>query len=467
VKLELHPYQKTAVKFLLEKLTAGQGAAIFLDPGLGKTVVTLEALASLDLLGAWQQVLICAPLRVMGLVWPKEIEQWGYNFDYCILHGSNKAKYLNNGCEVHLINTDGVRWLAKQDSRPKYDLVIVDESSCFKSWNSQRQKALSKICNGSPTVILTGTPAANSYHDLGPQMKLVDQGKSLCTTEYRFKAKFCQKIMRGPFPEYVITEAGRKLIDKQIAPMVLRMSAEDYLDMPDRVYRDVIVQLPRKARAIYEKAERAVFTELENGTLDFNSPTSSYAKCRQIANGGVYVTQAGSDTRESEHIHDAKTDAVSEILGELQGKPALCLYQTWHDLERLHKRFPDAPAINGKTNSKQTQELIKRFRAGGIQLLLAQPAAMSHGVDGLQGACADVIWYGLSDKPETVQQAEARIYRQGQKQKQVRIHRIVSELTIDEVVLGRLAAKAAGQKALFDALKKYREKVLVQKTGRG
>ena len=245
-------------------------------------------------------------------------------------------------------------------------------------------------------------------------------------------------------------------IDSAIADKVLWMAAGDHLDMPDVLYNDIIVELPPKVREQYEQMEKEMFLELEGGTVEALAPSSKYQICKSLANGGLYEYNE-VDERITHEIHQEKTKAVGEVVESLSGKPALVLYQYNHDLERLHKAFPRAPVINGKSKLAETRNVINDWVKGKVPMILAQPQAMSHGVDRLQHAGSDVIWYGLTDRNEVYLQANARILRQGACGDQVRIHHIMANSTVDFAIRERLKNKGDDQKALLDALKKYRE----------
>ena len=338
-----------------------------------------------------------------------------------------------------------------------FDLIVVDESTAFKNPSSKRTKALIRLLKTvKKRIILTGTPAPNSHKDLYSQMLVVDNGASLGRTQAEFRARFLQQ---GGFKgrEWLVRDGAADQIDRAIADKVIWMCAADHLDMPRLVHNNVLVQLPPKVRAEYDRLEKEMFVELEQGTVEALAPASKYQMCKSIANGGLYQTDEFGE-RTTHHMHNAKTDALKEIIDNLNGKPALVLYAYNHDLDRLTEAFPKAPVINGASKLEDTKEVIAEWQTGAFPVLLAQPQAMSHGVDGLQGASQDIIWYGLSDRNEVVLQANARIYRQGNEHEQVRIHHIVADKTVDEAIVARLKDKTKGQQALLDALTAYRER---------
>lgn len=454
---QLHQYQEYAAGWVIDRLEQYLGAGLLLDMGLGKSLITLDVIDWFRTLGRVKRVLIVAPLRVAHLGWPKEIEKWGFDFSYTVLHGPRKEKLLRENTFVHIINPEGLAWLVKQpEALRDYDLLVVDESTYFKNFTAKRTKALKKLLKKiKKRIILTGTPAPNSYADLFSQMFIVDDGASLGKTLTTFRSQFMQQ---GGFQGRVwsMRDGSDDRIDEAIAGKVLWMDARDHLDMPKVVYNDIIVDLPSQVREQYEQMEKEMFLELDKGTVEALAPSSKYAMCKSISNGGLYE-QDELGGRIIHKLHDEKTKAVAEIVESLNGKPLLCFYQFWHDLERLTAKFPKAKVINGKSHIRDTAKVIDAWVKGKVPLLLAQPQALSHGVDRLQHAGSDIVWYGMTDRNEVYLQANARIYRQGACRDQVRIHHILCDKTVDLAIRERIMNKKAGQEALLDALKQYQK----------
>jgi SNF2 family DNA or RNA helicase len=256
--------------------------------------------------------------------------------------------------------------------------------------------------------------------------------------------------------KYLMTDAAKQEFYRRISPSVLRMGAEDHLDMPPRVDRTVEIDLPPRIATIYRDIEKKLFAQLDDGSdLVASSAGAKYTLCRQIANGGAYQTDPITEERSELYVHDAKLDAVREIVSELNGKPAIIAYQFDHDRDRLSKAYPKAPAIRGGLPIKRTIEIVDAWNAGEIPVLLVQPQALSHGAN-MQTGGRDLIWFGHTDQLEIYLQLNARIYRQGQTG-QVRFHHVVARGTVDEAVFTRLMDKTADQDAMMKALQAYRE----------
>lgn len=453
-----HQYQKEARDFVLTRFGDGQpGAGLFLDPGLGKTAITLDVASRLRESGAVGRVLVIAPRRVIHNVWVNEIEKWGFGFDYAIMQGNRRSREYNlcKDATLQFINPENVEWLQKQGVPLMYDLLVVDESTKFKNWSCKRTRALRKIIKRIPRrMILTGTPVANSLADLFSQMFILDNGEALGTAISRFRNKY---MYRGGFNGYkwFMQQGADAAIFDKIKHMVLRMDADDLLELPTLVENKVPVDMKPQVLMAYKHLQRELFARIDSGQeLIASGAGGCYQMCRGFANGGVYTVPG--DRTSSTVIHNEKTEAMSDLLEEIGGKPTIIVYQYQHDLERIRKAIPGCPAINGDTKDKEAGLLLRQWTAGGLPTLALQPQSTSHGLN-LQGTCCDIIFYGLPDRPEDYIQMVRRVWRQGADGRRVIIHLIVTKRTVDMAVWGRLCDKGSTQKTMLDALKKYRE----------
>ena len=464
MRFKPHSYQKLAIDNCLDRMAKNlPGSALFLEPGLGKTAISLSIIEAAKLIGYCEKVLIIAPLRVAQSVWKQEIQKWGFDLSCVLVHTSDKNKrkeLLNKNVDIVMVTSDGVCWLDNDFPNEFFDLIIVDESTKFKSWGAKRTKHLrSLVKRAFHRIILTGTPAPNSLSDLFPQHFLIDLGECLGTSITKFRAQFCQQAGFEGRAWEIRKDMVETLKDK-IAPQCLYLAARDHLNMPELVYNTIPIELPDKAKKIYDDMEKELFAEIE--VLDDTKPLAAtttgakYNLCRQIANGGAYVYDEFFGERDTVYVHQAKVDALEDLYEELNGKQLLVAYLFDHDLLRIRERFPKIRAINGKTSAKELQNIIAKWKDGNEGILACQCQAMSHGIDGFQEAGSDICWFGLSDQPEVVAQLNARIYRQGVVGKQVRIHQLIASQTVDEAVMKRLESKDASQASLLNAIKEYR-----------
>jgi SNF2 family DNA or RNA helicase len=449
-------YQLEAAKFMVSRGVAG----LFLDPGLGKTSVTLAAFASLKKQGYVGRMLVIAPLRVCYSVWPNEIKKWSQfaGLRIAILHGPNKNARARLNYDVFVVNPEafstgkGGSWYENYAAEyVQADMLVVDESTKFKNSQSKRFKSLKNLLgNFKRRYILTGTPVANGLEDLFGQIYLLDRGVALGAYISHFRREHYQpKSSWGGYSEWELKEGHESLILDKIAPFCLRMSSDDYLELPELVENVVSVPIPDTLRKSYEVLEKDFITKI--GELDveaFNSAALSI-KLRQICNGGVY----GEDGTPI-HVHGAKCDALESIVEEA-GKPVLCAYQFVHDVHRIREHFGyEVPYIGGGVSERRASELIDDFNAGKIPLLLAHPASAGHGLN-LQEQSNHVVFFGLPWSLEEYDQFIRRVHRQGNPNSHVFLHILLIENTLEQGMAKALSSKDRTQKAFFSAIKDY------------
>ena len=444
MKFKPHGYQQAAIEWIYEHPACG----LFLDMGLGKTVTTLTALRSIIYdYGDVCRALVIAPKRVAEETWPAELAKWDHLADltYSLVAGSRKDRLaaLDTGADIDIIGRDNVSWLVDHYGKAwPYDAIVIDELSSFKSHQSKRFKALKKVRPLSKRVIgLTGTPAPNSYIDLWPQLYLLDRGARLGKTITIFRDQFCigKRWPSMPVTLYEIRPGAEPEIDKQIGDICISMSATDYLDMPGRTYIELPVTLPTQALAKYKEMAREAVTELGGEAITAANAAVLSGKLLQLANGFAYQEDGSV-----KHLHDVKLDALEELIEAAQGQPVLVFYTFKSDLDRIRSRFKDAKTI-------EDDDIIARWNSGQVPLLCLHPQSAGHGLNLQQGGSL-IAWFGLPWSLEYYQQANARLYRQGQ-EKPVRIYHIIAKGTIDERVLEVLSGKDKRQADLLEAVK--------------
>lgn len=444
-----HAYQKKTIKFMLQNACAG----LFLDPGLGKTSITLAALKILKREKLMKKTLIIAPLRVCYSVWPKEATKWDdfKSLSVTVLHGKDKEKKLAADFDIYLINPEGLIWLCKQNFRKLgFDVLVVDESSKFKATNTQRFKLLRNILPYfRRRYILTGTPVPNGLMDLFGQIYILDLGNALGRFITHYRNTYFYPTGFGGY-EWKLQNGAEARIQEKIRPLTIRLEDKDYLELPEIIINDIYIDLPTDAREAYDEMEKELIIGIENGEIIAANAAVASAKCCQIANGGIY----GEDG-ETYHLHTEKASAVEDLLEELSGAPALIAYDFHHDLERLQEVLgAKSPYIGGGVSPKRSAELENAWNRGELPYLLGNPASISHGLN-LQSAGNHVIWHSLTWNFEHYDQFIKRVRRQGNKYKQVFVHRIIARDTVDEAKIMALAFKDNTQKSLLNGLKGY------------
>lgn len=344
-------------------------------------------------------------------------------------------------------------WNLEVEGHPSYyaNGFLVHNCSKFKHTNTQRFKTLRPyLPKFKRRYILTGSPATNSLMDIFGQMYCMDLGKTFGPYITHFRTKFFHQSGYGGY-DWTLNKGAAEEIYAHLAPRVLRMAAEDYLELPELIEETIEVDLPSKAKAMYDQLEDTLRLDFKEGRVLAANAAVASMKCRQIANGGIYIDGA---EKLWEDLHTAKIDAVVDLVEELEGQPCLIAYEFKHDLARLKKAFgKNTPHIGGGVSGKESQKIIEDWNAGKIPVLLGHPLSMSHGLN-MQEAGRAIIFHSMIWSLEDTEQFIRRVWRQGQKGR-VFVYRIVAKNTIDEAVVKALERKSKTQGALFSALKSY------------
>ncbi|ERL19798.1 SNF2 domain protein [Oribacterium sp. oral taxon 078 str. F0263] len=397
------------------------------------------------------KVLVIAPLRVAEDTWSRESEKWDHLKDLRISKILGTAAQRKAAAEaeadIYVINRENVVWLVENCKRWDFDMIVIDELSSFKSPQSKRFRALRKVIVKSPRVIgLTGTPSPNSLMDLWAQVYLLDRGERLGRTLGAYREEFFQPGARNGYIVYKwdLRKGAREAIEKRISDLCVSMSAKDYLTLPKRIDNVIPIKLSEQELGLYKTLESEQLLHLsEEDDIVALSAAAVMTKLLQIANGRAYNTEG-----EPVDIHRKKLEALQEIIEDTDS-PVLVFYSFRHDLEAIRGSIPEARELGGPKD-------IKDWNEGRVRILLAHPASVGYGLN-LQDGGHTIVWYGLTWSLELYQQANARLYRQGQ-EKPVIIHHLVAEGTVDEQVMKALEAKDMSQAALLAALKERRTK---------
>ena len=443
MKYAPHNYQKFATDFIINHPVS----AVLLEMGLGKSVISLSAINELMLdYFDVSRTLVIAPLRVANSTWPDEIKKWDHlkHLNYSVVIGSEKERLdaLKKPAHIYLINRENVDWLiTKSGISWKFDMVVIDELSSFKSYQAKRFKSLLKVRPKIKRIVgLTGTPSSNGLMDLWAEFRLLDMGERLgrYITYYRQNFFVPDKRNQQMIFSYKPKDGAEKKIYSLISDITISMKSKDFLKMPECVMNGVIVTLSDKEQKLYDSLKQDMVLSLEENEIDAINAAALSNKLLQMSNGAVY-----NDDKESLHIHDRKLDALEDLIEGANGKPVLVAYWFKHDLEKIKDRF-DVRKIKSAKD-------ISDWNEGKIPVALIHPASAGHGLN-LQAGGSTLIWFGLTWSLELYQQTNARLYRQGQDSTVV-IHHILTKGTIDEDVMKALKAKEKIQDALIDSVK--------------
>ena len=440
-------YQQYAINHILDHEASG----LFLDMGMGKTVSSLTAVDDLMLLGEASKVLVIAPKRVAEDTWSTEVEKWDHlkHLRISKILGTPKKRLeaAESDADIYVTNRENVEWLVDLYFKKwKWDTLIIDELSSFKSSKAKRFRALKKVRPYFKRIIgLTGTPAPNSLIDLWPQIYLLDGGERLGKTITGYRERYFTPGDRNQFVvfNYNLRPGAEEAIHNKISDICVSMKADDYLDMPERIDNIVKVELPKKAMKEYEDLEKDLIIQLEDEDISAANSAVLTGKLLQMCNGAIYT-----EDKEVINIHDEKLNALMDIIEAANGKPVLIFYSFKHDLVRIQE-FLMKNKIKGQELGGP--EDIKKWNNGEIPVLLLHPASAGHGLN-LQYGGNIIVWFGLTWSLELYQQACARLYRQGQKETVI-INHIIAKGTVDEDVMKALQGKEINQNMLLEAVK--------------
>jgi len=442
-----HEYQRYCIERILDTDKLG----LFLDMGLGKTVITLTAANELIYNRfAIGKVLIIAPKKVAEATWSEEAAKWEHlkHLRFSLILGTEQKRIraIYAPADIYVVNRENVVWLVDYLRNGWcFDMVVIDESSSFKNHRAKRFKALTWIRPHVKRIVeLTGTPAPNSLSDLWAQLYLLDEGKRLGRNITAFRESFFHANTHGGhFTTYEETEGAAAEIQSRISDICISMKSEDYLQLPELVYDVVPVELDAKARKAYDEMERDMLLQIDEEIIDAGSAAALSNKLLQLCNGAVYAEDGKWLT-----LHDCKIEAFMELIERLNNQPALVFYNFKHDRERL---------VAALTKAKKRVRILQKpedaacWNHRELDVLLAHPASCAYGLN-LQKGGNHVIWFGLNWSLELFLQANKRLHRQGQTAT-VFVHELAVQDSRDTDVIAALQDKDATQDALIESLK--------------
>ena len=402
------------------------------------------------------KVLVIAPLRVAMDTWPAEIRKWDHlrDLDVSVIVGDAKTRTaaINRPAMVYIINRENTKWLVeyyeKNGRRWDFDCVVIDELSSFKNHQSQRFKWLRKIRPYVKRWIgLTGTPTSNGLMDLWAEIGILDGGERLGRFIGRYREAYFRPGAMNPHTgivyQYTIRPGAEEQIYRKISDITISMKALDYLKMPEYVSVSHEVQMSSAERDIYDRMKNDLIIPLEDGDIDAVNAASLSNKLLQMSNGAVY-----DENQSVRLIHQRKLEMLEDLIEAANDQPVLVAYWFRHDKARIQEYLK---SIGCETREIKESKDIQDWNAGKIPVALIHPASAGHGLN-IQDGGHILIWFGLTWSLELYMQANARLWRQGQKNT-VTIHHIITKGTVDEDVMAALEAKDVTQEKLIAAVK--------------
>lgn len=443
-----YPYQQ----YCIDSIVYNRAVGLFLDMGLGKTVITLSALHDLRY-NRWEvsKPLIIAPKKVAETTWSTEAKKWDHLKMMRVVPvlgtAQQRIRALAIPADAYVINRENVTWLVEhfKNSWP-FDMVILDESSSFKNASSKRFKSLKLVRSRIKRIVeLTGTPSSNGLEDLWAQIYLLDGGARLGNTlgAYRDRYFVPGRRNRTTIFNYTPKDGSFEMIKQAISDICISMKAEDYLTLPDVIYNDIPVALDASAAKAYRQLETDLLLQVDENTITAGTAGVLTGKLLQLCNGAIY-----DENKVPVAVHDCKIEAFMELIEQLNGQHALVFYNFQHDRERLLKALASTK-LRVRVYSQARDEAD--WNNGEIDVLLAHPASCGYGLN-LQRGGHHAIWFGLTWSLEQYEQANKRLHRQGQEHPVV-IHHLIVQGGMDEAVKEALQDKGDMQNALMDALR--------------
>lgn len=461
MRSQMRNYQGRGARFLKRKSRAG----LFIDMGLGKTIMVLTALLDLFNGGVVNKVLIVAPVRVMQGVWRQEAKKWQHTkrLTFKLIEGSESArlKALNSTAQIHIISPDNLKWLMRVlASRERkngwpYDTLVIDESSMFKTPSSKRFVLIRhRVKRFQRRIIMTGTPAPKSLIDIWSQVFILDEGERLYDTIDRFKSRYSSPGgYKGKVRE--IDDGANEEVAELLSDIILTMRAEDYLELPEVIEQPVYVDMPKSAWGLYRKLEEEMFLEMEHGSTEAVSAAVLSSKCWQLSNGFLYLD--GEEGRTWQSVHDAKLYALQEVVDGIGGNVLVC-YWFQPDLLRLKKLYPKAPCITECKNSKDLNRLQDEWNAGKHRVMFIHPQGGGHGLN-LQTGGNAMVFYSMLWGREPYAQVKERIgaARQVGLVDNVLYKYLICRGTVDEAMLATQVRRFTAERDMLRMLKEYRD----------
>jgi len=471
-----HKGQKLALKYVLER----NSAALFLDPGFGKTSISYAALKVLKNQKLLQGALVIAPRRPAVSTWPDEQARWAEfeGLSVCVVRGPKRDQLLAKRHDVYIVTYEGFDWLIKSGHLKELlkkrwlCTLVIDELSKLKNHNSVRHKNVAAWGDRFKRRWgLTGSPASNGLLNLFGELYVLDSGKALGKYFTHYRALYFTPVNPdADFPRFEPAPGAEKLIYEAIKPTALRLDAADYYEMPQFVPNLLKATLEPEHQEIYDAMEDEMIAFLdEQNVVTATTVAAAAMKCQQIASGAIYEDKVDPITgmprggkRKWDAIHDTKLELLGDLIDSLEGQQLLLAYWFGHDLVRIQEMLKklygeEMPSIGSHTSDKNAVAYEKAWNAGTLPIMLCQPASVGHGMNFQRGNAYNLCWYTMPNFDfEVYDQFNRRLRRQGNKAKNVFAHHLIIKGTVDEAQYAAMNSKRRGQDRLFDALKVIR-----------
>ncbi len=454
---DLYKFQNKAIRFFIDN----DFCAGWLDLGLGKTVSALTAYSDLVSDFDAKRMLVAAPLRVARDVWADEVDQWSHlqGIEIAKITGTLEdcRKALKTPADIHTVSRERIPWLEeqfiqkkKQTKRFPWDIICLDEAQSFKNHAAIRTTSMKRMrLMTSRMIQLTGTPIPNGYMDLWAQIYLLDRGKRLGNKIGAYRDKYFDCETHDFGATYTLKAGAEEWIQERIRDIVISMRAEDYLDLPPVLNNYIRVRLSPIVMKKYRYLKREYVLKLAGGTITAANAGVLSSKLLQLANGAMYVGEKG----EFELLHNTKIDTLLELLEGLT-PPVLIAHGFVSDKVRIVQALKKYCRSDSQWSVLKSSKSLKTFAAGLIDYGVIHPGSAGHGLNDLHLSGAEtIVWFGLTNNLEFYSQLNARLIgghrRMG---KNIVLHHIVADETVDSQMINLLESKEGTQIALARTL---------------
>lgn len=439
-------HQRTTTEFLTEN----PRSFCLNGMGSGKTLSVLWAYDYLRSIGRVRKMLVISPLSTLERTWGDEIFKHFPHLNFAVVHGNAEKRLRlidNDDFDIYIINHDGIkstRTLEAIQMRNDIDVVTVDEIASFRNATTDRWKCLKTLVTKREFVWgLTGTPTPNEPTDSWAQIRLINPG-AVPSYFGSFRDHLMRKVTQF---KWVPRDGAMDLVYEAMQPAI-RFSREDCIDLPPTLYQTYQVDMSPEQRRMYKAMLDKLHAELESGQITAANEAVKLNKLVQIACGVAY----SNDGEAIAIPAPARLELVKDIIEEAGAKVIVFVPLTGvlEHLEReLSKHFTVA-VINGAVPKSKRDEVFRAFQQDkNPRVLIAQPAAMSHGLT--LTAANTIVWYSAITSAEIYQQANARIVRPGQKLNTLIAH--VEGSPVERALFDRLQHRGKMQGILLDMFK--------------
>jgi hypothetical protein len=405
--------------------------------GLGKTIVTLQAIEWLLERFEIKRTLVIGPPRVMEVVWPDEINKWNLDLTWVAIAGKadRRRAMMEYDSDIKFLSVFQLDWFLDNYGFDSFDMIVIDEAHYFKNHSTKRYKTFSKATKEVDRIVeLTGTPAGNGLMDVWAQVHLLDQGERLGHPYLYFRDRYFESDYMGY--NWTMRPGTKEMIYREVADICTSLAAKDYLDMPDIITNQILVKMNKPQRNQYQELEKEFLLTLDSTDIVADSAAALTQKLQQCASGAIY-----DEDGQVYDLHDLLGDALRSVISDNVGESILVIYAHRFQIDQIKRISPKAEMVSSSN--------IARWNAGEIPVLICHPSNL--GLN-LQDGGHILVWFGLTWSLTEYLQTVARLWRQGQK-KPVIVHQIVTEGTVHEVMVQAIEDKETNQKELLERVK--------------